>query len=550
MDIQDGNSRYHFPNIGKWGIAVFSLTHPEFIRRFFHVLFRNRYLIGYIVIGFSSLVIEAVTVYSLPASLSFTIRLAIGFIFGLAFAFVGNAFFNFRVRRSKLFYSLFMFCLLSLISLLANNFLRNYLFPDNMVPYPFDRFIVSGIIFLFAFYLHRLFTFKGSWRNFCFGVAINDLIEGEDSLGKNVVGNRLAIADLCDCIHVNIADSSFCPGFDGVNSLGLSKLFETRPESRVHLHLMTRRPLATIDSLSAAGKVETIIFHPNCDDDPFQVIARCLELGCKPGLAWSRDIKLAEILPLIPHVDFVLCMVGVNGGEAAQMVAEEIRVSATLYALAHRHGGNFIVEGNIRPDNVANLQADYYVPPHDMLLNEEPLLAALRLGKKEINGISCRAELLNLLWNVVDSIEWILSATLVGGFSRTDDLSAASDIDFVVVVDELTKKRYEELQAKMSQAIQSPLKKAGFEFKLNASKGPLKFNDYNTAVLHLMCYSIEEHRRHVRESPFTCLDWQRSPLWRKNRYAKYIQVLGSSLGIFSQNGEDAPTISQIYQKGQ
>ena len=47
--------------------------------------------------------------------------------------------------------------------------------------------------------------------------------------------------------------------------------------------------------------------------------------------------------------------------------------------------------------------------------------------------------------------------------------------------------------------------------------GPLKFNDDKTIVFHIMIYDIEGHRKHVLESPFTCLDWEYYPaIYGKN----------------------------------
>ena len=46
--------------------------------------------------------------------------------------------------------------------------------------------------------------------------------------------------------------------------------------------------------------------------------------------------------------------------------------------------------------------------------------------------------------------------------------------------------------------------------KINSSFGPLKFDEPNLAVIHLMVYDLQSHRQHVILSPFTCLDWERS----------------------------------------
>jgi probable phosphoglycerate mutase len=48
---------------------------------------------------------------------------------------------------------------------------------------------------------------------------------------------------------------------------------------------------------------------------------------------------------------------------------------------------------------------------------------------------------------------------------------------------------------------------------INSSFGPLKFDTPDQIVIHLMIYDRAGHRKHVINSPFTCLDWERSPVY-------------------------------------
>ena len=45
-------------------------------------------------------------------------------------------------------------------------------------------------------------------------------------------------------------------------------------------------------------------------------------------------------------------------------------------------------------------------------------------------------------------------------------------------------------------------------------------------MLHLMVYTAEGHRDHVLNSPFTCFDWLRSPLWRRAALGDIFPVFG------------------------
>jgi len=118
------------------------------------------------------------------------------------------------------------------------------------------------------------------------------------------------------------------------------------------------------------------------------------------------------------------------------------------------------------------------------------------------------------LWRAVDRLDYVLSATLAGSFATGTGLDGFSDIDTIIITDELDAERFACIQQVFREELAPVLTAHGWELRINATLGPLKFNDERTAVLHLMLYSKAGHRNHVVKSPFTCLDWQRSPIWR------------------------------------
>ena len=116
----------------------------------------------------------------------------------------------------------------------------------------------------------------------------------------------------------------------------------------------------------------------------------------------------------------------------------------------------------------------------------------------------------NSLFNDISQIEDIVSVSLVGSFVDKDDLTGISDIDTIVICKELN----EQIFNNCIETVKSiDLKKCGlknFKVKVNPTFGPLKFDEPNLAVIHLMIYDIKGHRKHVIASPFTCFDWERS----------------------------------------
>lgn len=137
-----------------------------------------------------------------------------------------------------------------------------------------------------------------------------------------------------------------------------------------------------------------------------------------------------------------------------------------------------------------------------------------------------RADVRAALWRAVDRLPAVRSATLAGSFATGSGLDGFSDIDTIVIADQLDGDRFARIQAVFRQELEPVVAAVGWALRLNCTLGPLKFDDPQTAVLHLMCYSCAGHREHVVSSPFTCLDWQRSSAWRCAPMAAVYPVFG------------------------
>ena len=119
--------------------------------------------------------------------------------------------------------------------------------------------------------------------------------------------------------------------------------------------------------------------------------------------------------------------------------------------------------------------------------------------------------------NKLAPIDGLNSITFVGSFQSSTDFSLISDIDIIVIVDQLFGSKFSEIKAAASSIKGADIGLENFKIRINMTFGPLKFNDDQTVVFHIMVYDIEGHRRHVLESPFTCLDWEYFPaIYGKN----------------------------------
>ena len=68
-----------------------------------------------------------------------------------------------------------------------------------------------------------------------------------------------------------------------------------------------------------------------------------------------------------------------------------------------------------------------------------------------------------------------------------------------------------------------PKKLKPTSLRFDEERPPLKFDDEDTLVFHLMIYDVESHINHVIQSPFTCFDWERSELYIKKKLILFIR---------------------------
>jgi len=119
--------------------------------------------------------------------------------------------------------------------------------------------------------------------------------------------------------------------------------------------------------------------------------------------------------------------------------------------------------------------------------------------------------------NKLSPLEGLSSITFVGSFESSTDISLISDIDIIVIVDELSRSKFSEIEDAAGSIKGVDIGLKDYSIKLNMTFGPLKFNKEKSVVFHIMVYDIQGHRKHVLESPFTCLDWEFFPaIYGKN----------------------------------
>ncbi|MDB2351246.1 histidine phosphatase family protein [Candidatus Marinimicrobia bacterium] len=140
----------------------------------------------------------------------------------------------------------------------------------------------------------------------------------------------------------------------------------------------------------------------------------------------------------------------------------------------------------------------------------------------EIKNI--KSEITQSLFKNLFSIDEVVSVTIVGSFVENNDLSGISDIDTVVICNSLNQNIFNKCLDAVNKI---DIQKCGlidFTLKINSTFGPLKFDGPKIAVIHLMVYDVIGHVNHVKSSPFTCYDWERSRTYKGLRLKEIFPV--------------------------
>ncbi len=328
---------------------------------------RYRYLIGFIVIGFASIALEVVLVilvqrFLMPSSWRGSWQETgvslLAFAIGMEFAFAMNVKFNFHVSRRYFYRTFLLFALISTISYSLNNYARNYLASLHWNNYPTSRFLTSGCLFAIAYTLHRRFTFRHVPRSL--GLAMYTSEIGEIGQLYRKVGEQ------CDHIHIDLLDETFDAEAAPVNVLTIALVRDLYRWHPLCLHIMSKRPRHWIEQ--TAEYCDWILFHVDIEEDVMDNIAFCRERGCKVGVVWHHTVAMQQLLPYLPHVDF-LAVLGIDRpGRSGQAVMKSALVAANrFHELSRVYNYELIFDGGVTTENISRIPATIVVSSSTVL---------------------------------------------------------------------------------------------------------------------------------------------------------------------------------------
>ena len=159
-----------------------------------------------------------------------------------------------------------------------------------------------------------------------------------------------------------------------------------------------------------------------------------------------------------------------------------------------------------------------------------------------------KSKVINTILDTLYDIDGVESVTIAGSFIDHPGSSDYSDIDTIVIVNKLTPTLFQKCVTECHNLQNNPALGDKKVF-VNSTFGPLKFDEDDNIVIHLMVYDVEGHVNHVIRSPFTCLDWERSKVFRGKKLAEICSVGRLCLRDFSNSRRGIHEYQDELNKG-
>jgi len=332
-------------------------------------IYRLRFLACFILIGLSSLLLELVLYRGLE-KIGFHIYLAYGSGFGggLFFAYWLNARFNFKVPKLKRRRAFLFFVAISLCSS-GLNFIFRVQLQQYGLQFEESRLLSSGFLFLFAYSLHRKFSFQD-----CKNVGIAVYANGLEDIKK--IFDK--VGSFSDFIHVDIIDHTFGEKSLKPKAFRLETIRAYWPEKPLHVHLMSRTPDFWLPEVLPFA--DLIILHVESAKSLDKTFKKIRAAGKSPGLAIMLETPLKKLNPYLANVDMLLMLSIKNPGKSGQKfefgVLEKIN---HLNRNPLRKKLKLCVDGGIDRETVQLLNVEMIVSGSYVLNSKSPKKEIIRL---------------------------------------------------------------------------------------------------------------------------------------------------------------------------
>ncbi|MEY4387222.1 MAG: hypothetical protein RLY20_2505 [Verrucomicrobiota bacterium] len=333
------------------------------------LLYRYRFLLVYVVIGFSSILAEillfkALTHFNLP---ELPAKIA-GVVAGVSWAYFLNVRFNFKVPHGKRTRAFFLFVLIS-----GGSFLLNMLVKSQFIKlgwsYERARVVTSGMLFLIAYVFHKRFTFADAKQ---VGIAVyaNHL--------EDIEAIRKKVGLFPDFIHMDVVDETFRPGTETPNTHRIEVAHAYWPEKQMHAHLMTRLPSRYFEWVLPYADV--VIVHVECNEKLDEVLQKIRAAGKRVGLCVTMATPLEQVKPFAAKIDLLMLLSiakpGHSGQEMELSVVERI---AEIHHWPERKHFELCVDGGVNERTIGLLNVEKVVSGSSVLNHPNPTRQIMRL---------------------------------------------------------------------------------------------------------------------------------------------------------------------------
>jgi ribulose-phosphate 3-epimerase len=138
------------------------------------------------------------------------------------------------------------------------------------------------------------------------------------------------------------------------------------------LHVMSLYPTRWL--ASTWNSVDWYLFHVNARENLFHLMAECRLRRKKVGVVWHGSASLEELLPYLPHVDFVMVLGIANPGRSGQPIDEgALAVADLLDELRPRYGYEVMFDGSVNLSTIGRIRAKYIVAASAVLRATDPI---------------------------------------------------------------------------------------------------------------------------------------------------------------------------------